>query len=162
MSISREEMVLLIDQCKATDTPIKQNPSDNSEGVVNNFIATFIKWSGLFFENEPIVKISQSKDGLGRLTSEIREPQSLYLPFSLSLFPDLVITFQIFEISLTPRLPFHSQDLKANSPNRSLHISLLAVYEGLELHRDNIIYVIVLAPITCLLHSVLKLLGEYS
>lgn len=43
MSISREEMVLLIDQCKATDTPIKQNASDNSEGVVNNFIATFIK-----------------------------------------------------------------------------------------------------------------------
>lgn len=85
MSISREEMVLLIDQCKATDTPIKQNPSDNSEGVVNNFIATFIKWSGLFFENEPIVKISQSKDGRGRLTSEIRETQSLSPFLSLPL-----------------------------------------------------------------------------
>lgn len=48
------------------------------------FMATFIKWSGLIFENEPIVYISLSKDGLDRLNFDIRGPQSLSISLLLS------------------------------------------------------------------------------
>ena len=115
------------------------------------FMATFIKWSGLIFENEPIVYISLSKDGLDRLNFDIRGPQSLSISLLLSgsgWIKSLSIsirTLWIFQ-SLKPHSlvnPFTPEIWMPILQTSYCTYFLLAVCECLELHRDNILNVIV-------------------
>lgn len=111
------------------------------------FMATFIKWSGLIFENEPIVYIPLSKDGLDTLNFDIRGP--LYIsPFRIWLEKSLSIsirTLWIFQ-SLKPHSlvnPFTPEIWMPILQTSYCTYFLLAVCECLELHRDNILNVIV-------------------
>lgn len=112
------------------------------------FMATFIKWSGLIFENEPIVYISLSKDGLDTLNFDIRGPLYISSPFRIWLEKSLSIsirTLWIFQ-SLKPHSlvnPFTPEIWMPILQTSYCTYFLLAVCECLELHRDNILNVIV-------------------